>query len=493
MAFKFYYDETEHSRKINLKTLKADNFYDNFMTVIIGWDDEFSDEIEKKYLAFEEKYNDRKSRGELKSTTLSQKQFVNGFASMLVDNAELISDYLNVFDEHVYWCFSVQSKVEFIIHQLFANYRNNVFLDADAVKYTIIKAINTYKPERVMECIYGDREQLVPELRGFLEERIVKNKANIQLKEKENIAFEQLLMILNNSIPLITEEWDYHIPFEGFSKYLREQKITDYRLIIDQEGDEQKTLKAAVQMGHSDVEEGNSKSYVGIRMADMLVGILSKFMKSLNKALQSDYKSVAKVVLDGQWFRLDERQKKLYRRIHYVISELNDSWYKSYAGIFSDDLICFVALLEFIDEQTTERLNGASIISEEFNQYCIGCLQGRFDEMQNKLSRENIELDDEGYFINRWGAKVYADATKQPGLIIENGKRECVVFNAGFDRRGIPTITIKEDGEYRCYRIPDELGEWALNLVALKNIGQEILPAKVVFYLKDCKWNAEII
>ncbi len=262
MAFKFYYDETEHSRKINLKTLKADNFYDNFLTVIIGWADEFSDEIEKKYLAFEEKYNDRKSKGELKSTTLSQKQFVNGFASMSVDNAEFISDFLAVFDEHVYWCFSVQSKVEYIIHQLFANYRNNLFVDADAVKYTIIKAINTYKPERVMECIYGDHDQLISELRSFLEERIEKNKANIQLKENENIAFEQLLIILNDSLPLITEDWDYHIPFEGFSKYLREQKITDYSLVIDQEGDEQKTLKAAVQMGHISIKMAMFMRYI---------------------------------------------------------------------------------------------------------------------------------------------------------------------------------------------------------------------------------------
>ena len=92
MAFKFYYDETEHSRRINLKTLKADNFYDNFMTVIIGWDDEFNDEIERKYLAFEEKYNDRKSKGELKSTTLSQRQVESGFACRSVDNAEFISD-----------------------------------------------------------------------------------------------------------------------------------------------------------------------------------------------------------------------------------------------------------------------------------------------------------------------------------------------------------------------------------------------------------------
>ena len=493
MAFKFYYDETEHSRKINLKTLKADNFYDNFVTVIIGWDDALNDEIEKKYLTFEDKYNDRKSHGELKSTTLSQKQFMNGFASMSLDNAELISDFLSVFDEHVFWCFSVQSKVEFIIHQLFANYRNSLMLDADAVKYTIIKAINTYKPERVMECIYGNHDQLVPELRKFLEERIEKNKENTQLKESESRAFEQLLMILSDSLPLNTEDWDYHIPFDGFSKYLREQKIADYRLIIDREGNEQKTLKAALEMGHRDAGEGDSKSYVGLRMADMLVGILSKFMKAMNKALQSDYHSVEKVVLEGKWFRLDERQKKLYRRLHYVISDLNDSWNKSYAGIFTDDLISFIALLKYIDEQPVERLDGDNSLSEEFNTFCIECLQGRFEEMRHKLSKEIITLDAEGCFINRWGAKVYSDATNQPGLIIEGGSRECFVVNAGFDRRGIPTVTIREDGDYRCYRIPGELSEWAINLVAFKNMGQEVLPAKVRFTKRGSKWNADII
>ena len=493
MAFRFYYDETEHSRKINLKTLKADNYYDNFMTVIIGWDDDFSDEIEKRYLAFEEKYCGRKSKGELKSTTLSQKQFTHGFASMTEDNAEFISDFLDVFDEHVFWCFSVQSKVEFIIHQLFANYRNSLMLDADAVKYTIIKAINTYKPERVMERIYGNHDQLVPELRKFLEERIEKNKENTRLKENENLAFEQLLMILSDSLPLNTEDWDYHIPFDGFSKYLREQRIADYSLIIDREGDDHKTLKAAMQIGHRDVIEGDSKSYLGIRIADMLVGILSKFMKAMNKELQSDYQSVAKVVLDGRWFRLDERQRQLYRRLHYIISELNDSWNKSYAGIFTDDLISFIALLEYIDEQPAERLDGDISLSEEFNAYCVECLQGRFEEMRHKLSKEIITLDAEGCFINQWGAKVYADAAKQPGLIIEGGSQECFVVNAGFDRRGIPTVTIREDGDYRCYRIPDELAEWAINLVAFKNMGQEVLPAKVRFTRLGSKWNADII
>ena len=39
--YNFYYDESEHSRKINHKTITADNYYDSFITVVVGgsqWD-----------------------------------------------------------------------------------------------------------------------------------------------------------------------------------------------------------------------------------------------------------------------------------------------------------------------------------------------------------------------------------------------------------------------------------------------------------------------
>lgn len=37
MNYLFFYDETEHSRKINLQTVAAGNYYDNFISVIVGW------------------------------------------------------------------------------------------------------------------------------------------------------------------------------------------------------------------------------------------------------------------------------------------------------------------------------------------------------------------------------------------------------------------------------------------------------------------------
>ncbi len=38
--YSFYYDESEHSRKINFNTVSVMNYYDNFIAVIVGWKDE---------------------------------------------------------------------------------------------------------------------------------------------------------------------------------------------------------------------------------------------------------------------------------------------------------------------------------------------------------------------------------------------------------------------------------------------------------------------
>ena len=54
-VYDFYYDETEHSRKINYKTLNAENYYDNFVTMILGCPSE-DKELIQRFLDFEAKY-----------------------------------------------------------------------------------------------------------------------------------------------------------------------------------------------------------------------------------------------------------------------------------------------------------------------------------------------------------------------------------------------------------------------------------------------------
>ena len=68
--YHFFYDETEHSRKINYQTITASNYYDNFISVIVGWLSEDEDRIKDRYLGFETKYEFRKVNGELKSQTM---------------------------------------------------------------------------------------------------------------------------------------------------------------------------------------------------------------------------------------------------------------------------------------------------------------------------------------------------------------------------------------------------------------------------------------
>ena len=183
MKYVFFYDETEHSRKINYKTVTANNYCDNFMTGIVVWKAEENDCVSDRYLDFESKYDYRKKDGELKSQTMKTKDFSIGFASLNNHTIEFYEDLVSLFDEKIIIYFSVFSKIEYVISQLFVNYHNSMFVDVDYMKYSIIKAINVYQPQNVIEAIYKEPQIFVNELWSFLEDRIIKNQANSILKE----------------------------------------------------------------------------------------------------------------------------------------------------------------------------------------------------------------------------------------------------------------------------------------------------------------------
>lgn len=288
-GYNFYYDESEHSRKINYKTVSASNYYDNFITMIVGWEAEKND-ILQKHTAFETKYAGRKDRnGEIKSTVLQQKQFKYGFASLNRHNAQFINDFLLIFNEDVHIYFSICSKIEYLILQLFPMYRNEFIGDADLMKYSITKALVAYRPQEIIKCLYESPKDFLRELKQFFRDRIEFNKSNLRLKQKETEAFQKILFVLNDISDDLVINWDYHMPFDGFKKYLTEKDISNYTLIIDKEGreeEESKTLKAAREMGLVNSDEANSIEYSGLRIADMMAGIISKLLKGLHESLR---------------------------------------------------------------------------------------------------------------------------------------------------------------------------------------------------------------
>lgn len=498
-VFHFYYDESEHSRIINLNTFKAQNYYDNFVAGIVGWSQADEPEIYNRYLEFEKKYEYRKSHGELKSTTIAKKELTYGFASMNKQNVLFLNDFFALFGDDILVYFSVASKMEFLITQLFSEYQNSVFCDMDAIKYSIIKAILMYRPERVLKCAFDSPKDLVLELKNFFSERINYNQRNAKLKAQENDAFKCIMRVLDDINPQISNSWNYCIPFWGFEQYLNEKSIEDYTLTIDKEGEEDSesnTLIAARSCHIKNTREIDSKQCVGVRMADMLVGLIGKLSKSLHNALSynAESKILQKKLLSAEWFKLNDEQLVLYKKLYYIICQLNNAWYKSYSGIYSDDLVVFVALLNFINHfSSVKEIDDAEMQTEYFNSYCCECLEERFKQLHNKLPIEFAPHTSADYFFNQRGAKVFLDIRKQPQLPLNEGENLYYVLSVGFGNDMTPLITIQKETEILCYRLPNLLSDWAMDLVAVANSGSKLLPSQVVFTKVNSKIYADIL
>ena len=113
--------------------------------------------------------------------------------------------------------------------------------------------------------------------------------------------------------------------------------------------------------------------------------------------------------------------------------------------------------------------------------------------MRNKLPIDPIVEDGKDYFYNQRGAKVYKDINKQPMLPLHSGQNEFYVLSVGFSQNGTPLVTISENDKPICYRLPEDYGEWAMNVVGMANMGERLFPCKVVFSLIDGRYLVDIL
>lgn len=500
MRYNFYYDESEHSRIINYSTVVGETYYDNFLTVIIGWNARKESTIEAKYTKFEEKYADRKKNDELKSGTFKPNQFAYGFASFNKPNIKMINDFLSIIDDDFYIYLSSQSKMEFVVLQLLKNYHNSYIFDMEAMKYSIVKAILTYHPQKVIECIYNNPENIVDSLIDFFKERMELNETNIKLKKRENEAFNNILYILNDIEPPITLEWDYHMSFDGFKKFLDSNVIHHFSLTLDKEGGEEKSSKtfiAAKEIGLENVNELDSRKHFGLRIADMLIGIIGKMMKSLYRSLhtEANNESVTKTLLDKKWFSINEDQLNLYKRLYHIIFEINDDYYKIYSGNYSDDLVSFLALLSFMNhfDNIDQIKQNIDMQPEYYNGCAINMLEKRFQQMRSKLPIEPIIPETDDYFRNSRGAKIYFDVSKQPLLALKDGVNRFYILSVGSSMNGCPLATIANEKENICYRLPPQLSEWAVTVAGMATLGEKLFPAEVIITKINNEYYAEIL
>lgn len=146
-------------------------------------------------------------------------------------------------------------------------------------------------------------------------------------------------------------------------------------------------------------------------MADMMAGIISKLLKGLCNSLQyqSLDESTNKKILDTGWFCLNEVQLGLYKKLYRLICEWQPAWYKSYSGIYSDDLVLFNALLNFMNhfESVEQIQNDIDMQGEYFNAFACEQLARYFNQRRCKLPIEPVNPFNEESYLNKRSGNVF--------------------------------------------------------------------------------------
>lgn len=372
----FYFDESFHTRVITKGYIKDDNNCDSYIGVSVGWNASKDVEIRSAYQAFEEKYKTFYEVEEVKSQVIKKKFYQYGIASFKKNQITFYDEYFSIVEKGIYVYICVLSKMETVLRQIIAPVYGYGTREGQILLYVLTKAILLYRPENVMSALFDKSELFVQELKKFIKKKI-NEICGLEHKTLELNIFKECLLILNLDVQeSLNFEWYYDIAFWGFKLLIEELNLNENRLsyVIDNEGaegEESKTLSAAKRAGFPQAIEMDSKTEMGVRVADLLSGFVGRIVRAMESDLcykGDDFKK--KKLLDKQWFDLNNEQFGLYKKIANVLFTLNNQYYMSYAGVYGDEISLFFGLFRYIDEfETYEEflMMESNVHAENFN------------------------------------------------------------------------------------------------------------------------------
>lgn len=152
-------------------------------------------------------------------------------------------------------------------------------------------------------------------------------------------------------------------------------------------------------------------------------------------------------------------------------------------------MIEFIALLNFMNhfESVEQIQNNIDMQGEYFNAFVCEQLESYFEQRGCKLPIEFVKSVNEKTYINQSGAKRYSL------LPLQEHTQTYDVLSVGVDSNLTPTIVILKNGKQECFRLPNDLNEWACYLFRLSTKGINLFPIKVVFSNINGKYYADIL
>lgn len=344
-----YYDETEHSRNINLKTIQNETYTDTFSSAIISVKDKCQNDYLNKFNYFFEQYKNFQSKHEIKSTSLKTKKFRYGIQTCPQDYIDFIKDFLNLLDcDEIYLYLFFSSKLELRIRRFMFMY--NAELNNSLI-YSLTKLLLGYNPTNVIVALFsGDNELFRKMLLDFLEKQFQKNYSlEHKLLENETIVF--IMQHLRNiHLERESDSSFYYDPiFFGYNDFLKENQLKLNELYIDKEQNTYESAKKILK--EKNIIQIESNESYGVQTADLFIGLLSKLMKQLHSAFaykqRDDY--IQLKYISNEWFDINEEKYTIYKKLYKLLFINHNSFSKVITNCYIDDTILLKSFLCYLD------------------------------------------------------------------------------------------------------------------------------------------------
>lgn len=384
----FFLDESFHSRKINKKTIEDKEFFDNYVMTGIGCLRKDVHKNEFLYKQFEEKFKEEfsiKENDELKSKIVKKEQYKYGIKSFNKKSLELYKDFWELMNQsdYIYYICAI-SKLEYILTQF--NYNIWGARDYRSFVYSIVKAVNVYRPKEVLKAIFEENDLLLEELIKFLDRKIIENEGN-PVKVHENISFKECILILEEiNGKNIDLKWKYNNIFIGLKKFVNELGLNEVRVVIDKEGNpSNNTANACKKEGFKNVIEKDSQKSITLRCTDMMCGFISKMMRAIYEDTKTtdDEEYRERKILDKNWFEINKEQFLIYKNIAKYFKRYSKYYWSTYISIYFDSFFQFIDLIYYFDEfNSFEDFNSIDSNNhrERYNAFIINHISGKFKE-----------------------------------------------------------------------------------------------------------------
>lgn len=384
----FFFDESFHSRKINKKTIEDKEFFDNYVMTGIGCLKRDLHKNEILYAQFEERLKKLFSineNDELKSKIVKKEQYKYGIKSFNKKSLELYKDFWELMNQsdYIYYICAI-SKLEYILTQF--NYNIWGVRDYSSFVYSIVKAVNVYRPKEVLKALFEENDLLLGELVKFLRRKISENENN-PIKVHEIISFKECITILEEiNGKNINLKWKYNNIFIGFKKFVNELGLNNVRVVIDKEGNpNNNTASACKKEGFKNVIEKDSKKSITLRCTDLMCGFISKMMRAIYEDTKTtdaeEYRE--RKILNKSWFEINKEQFLIYKNIAKYFKKHSKYYWSTYISIYFDSFFQFIDLIYYFDGfENFEDFNciDSNCHRERYNGFIINHMSGKFQE-----------------------------------------------------------------------------------------------------------------